>query len=135
MKKMGYTSTPKILTHYHQAAETLLWHNPNITINGLPIDPKNSPFKKICDNLYYVADLYSNFNGMLYPKISIIPQGTILTPDRLNQKYNTQITHIEWENLTKQVIAQSDLHNILLNGHDHLHPALYYTKIGDPKHY
>ena len=72
---------------------------------------------------------------MLYPNISTIPPGTILTPDLLNRKYSTQITHIEWENLTQQVIAQRDLHNILSNGHDHLHPTLYYMKLGDPKHY
>ena len=131
---MGFTSASKLVTHYHQAAEVLLWHNPKILLDGKPINPKYSPFKQISDKLYYVADLYSNFNSALYPKNPSIPQGTILTSDLLNARYKTQITHVDWTNLITQIIAQPDLHNILSIGHDHLHPTLYYTNIGDSRH-
>ena len=74
---MGFTSSPQLLSHYHQAAKTILWHNPNILIAGKPIEPKQSPFKNIINKLYFIADLYSNFNSANYPQNPAIMRGNI----------------------------------------------------------
>ena len=132
---MGFSTYSQLLSHYYEAAEIILWQNPNVLIGGKPIDPKNSPFKHISNNLYYIADLYSNFNSANYPQNRSIQQGEILSSDLLNARFNTQITQCEWTNITNQIINQHNLHNILCQGHNHVHPTIYYIKTDEPRYY
>ena len=122
---MGFTSSPQLLSHYHQAAETILWHNSNILIAGKHIEPKHSSFKNISNKLYFIADLYSNFNSANYPQNPSFLRGIILSPDLLSARFNTQTTQCEWTNIIDQARTQQDMHNLLCNGHDYLHPTLY----------
>jgi len=114
---MKYGPAKPHIHHYNDAASIRLFYNPWVTQPAVPNTPlqpwtQTSPagLGRMFPELYYAAQLYSNFDTAVYKTQPWVGEGRLLTAEELNYKYarwevEYQITQAQLDALVQSLSA------------------------------